>query len=723
MNHLLTYGGCAQAIAQLDSNLVAGKIAQEVAVEAHAVIDGITASVSDAEVRGCLVIGAYGSGHRETVHHALSGMGLRISRLVGTTFSQGIAFAALFSLLDADLPSEELAIGPVAKTVAQRLAAEPTVLLLERPELLDTSTVAVVSHLIASGNAKAVIITESLATVPAELRALTRSGLLRALEQEPLTRQQIARIVASLLECTPSVLAVEYLHRLSGGHLGWFLASLHSALDCGTLLPRGTALVLSDLPMQPAGPLRAMAATLASRLAEEVRNGLWEKVLPTPCNGPEDVPDRLLRELEFTGYLDSAGPAMAASNARLGLLLASLQPEGALARHQVLEITPDADLHEVLPESHPLYRATNRLHRFTEDLVSGAPRSPGTTEAALTNCVAVVSAGLGQGVLSCKQMPGVLKTLIEFHVVRGELRKLAELLEHLEPLVVHSPHGMSLLEVMRVALQLVDGGTDQARAKLEVMATQAQTLESSPYGAAIHALHVGVGSRESAGSTARVTARGGLGIFDLTVELVALAVSSSKEAEIRLRILERLAAAREDEVLQTAVQSILFSRGERAAALETISGCPEFLERLRPGLGLLAGGLQKNEDNVILRGIKLLEQCGVTMQREGLGNGLIRTLEEGGARAELRIAAGATGGETPSLYYPGIENLTKREREMVWEVCRGHSNTQIAQRYGISTRTVEGHLYQIYAKIFVPHRQALKMLVHDSQIIEVDESA
>jgi DNA-binding CsgD family transcriptional regulator len=58
---------------------------------------------------------------------------------------------------------------------------------------------------------------------------------------------------------------------------------------------------------------------------------------------------------------------------------------------------------------------------------------------------------------------------------------------------------------------------------------------------------------------------------------------------------------------------------------------------------------------------------------------------------------------------PGAEwsELTPAEREVVEEVCAGRSNPQVAERLGISRRTVETHLRNIYTKLGVPTRLAL----------------
>jgi len=55
--------------------------------------------------------------------------------------------------------------------------------------------------------------------------------------------------------------------------------------------------------------------------------------------------------------------------------------------------------------------------------------------------------------------------------------------------------------------------------------------------------------------------------------------------------------------------------------------------------------------------------------------------------------------------------ITDREREIVLLAAAGLSNRQIAERLSVSVRTVEGHIYRIFAKLGVERREQLIQLV------------
>ena len=61
--------------------------------------------------------------------------------------------------------------------------------------------------------------------------------------------------------------------------------------------------------------------------------------------------------------------------------------------------------------------------------------------------------------------------------------------------------------------------------------------------------------------------------------------------------------------------------------------------------------------------------------------------------------------------HPRLGELTEREREVLALVGQGLNNAEIAERLWVSVRTVEGHLYQAFAKLGVTSRADLAGLV------------
>ena len=60
---------------------------------------------------------------------------------------------------------------------------------------------------------------------------------------------------------------------------------------------------------------------------------------------------------------------------------------------------------------------------------------------------------------------------------------------------------------------------------------------------------------------------------------------------------------------------------------------------------------------------------------------------------------------------PSLDRLTAREMEITRLVRDGRTNRQIARALGLSTKTVEAHLSRIFAKLAIPSRTVLAVMV------------
>ena len=84
----------------------------------------------------------------------------------------------------------------------------------------------------------------------------------------------------------------------------------------------------------------------------------------------------------------------------------------------------------------------------------------------------------------------------------------------------------------------------------------------------------------------------------------------------------------------------------------------------------------------------------------------------------LQITRQGTDKENPESQPPTLgwaRELTKRESQIACMAISGKSNQEIARFNGVSIRTVEGHLYQVYAKLQVRNRQELTAMERASR--------
>jgi DNA-binding CsgD family transcriptional regulator/tetratricopeptide (TPR) repeat protein len=152
-----------------------------------------------------------------------------------------------------------------------------------------------------------------------------------------------------------------------------------------------------------------------------------------------------------------------------------------------------------------------------------------------------------------------------------------------------------------------------------------------------------------------------------------------------LRLLEEVCAHRQGQLAQLA---LLLARGTRTGRLEDLTAAAD-----------LAAALELDA---------VESRCAaVALDRA-------REMDDAGAVRRLRPRLDALAGRLAVLpveprHAPAV--LTDREQEVAALAASGTSNRRIAELLGLSVRTVEGHLYQIFAKLSVSTRGELADLL------------
>lgn len=682
----------------------------------------ITAQITEQGTAGCLVLGNTGSGHAESIRISLNALSAthRVVRLIGTSYGQEVPFGCLLPLLTASMVPVELSVGAVTRKLVALAAAEPTVILVEQAQLLDDSTLAIIAHLASNRHLNLIISTQSLSAVPAELRALHRTGSLELLEPEVLSRAQLDATVTEVVGVRPTCAATEYLFRLSEGYVGWLVYVLDSALRSRTLMNTGDALVLTDSALSPGASMRSMARSVVAGLSTPVRHTLLEAAVLDRALGLEDRAG-LEQLLIQNGFLDPAESGQSMARARLELLRACLVPSGTLGVQVVMaELRPESPRKKTLAESR-LLTDLRQLQAQTSGIVaSGRGRVANYAETA-QQCDRLQGL-LGNHVGSSQMHAELTLAVVENLLARGDLVGLEGFVRNQQELCPEHLESRELLELLAAMLELAGGQVVAARAILAGLRAQADLLQGARYAEAINVLESALNPEPAANPVRWAGPR--LGILGYAADLLALAASEGALVPNRIAGLRRFARTRGYGLLAEAVALAGFLQdGVGSEADKHIAQEPELLYL---GHLQLASAQASGEPGRYEQGLATLAQAGLVLHREGVGRGMLGTCTElaGAARKLRRQGTLRSAGTAPSaghagtvraggLRFPGSENLTKREIQMVQEVSRGGTNADIARRFSISTRTVEGHLYQIYAKLAVPHRRALRRLVSE----------
>jgi len=80
----------------------------------------------------------------------------------------------------------------------------------------------------------------------------------------------------------------------------------------------------------------------------------------------------------------------------------------------------------------------------------------------------------------------------------------------------------------------------------------------------------------------------------------------------------------------------------------------------------------------------------------------------------------AFAGEPPSAEDPELDQLTPREREVLRHIARGYMYKEIAQRLGISVKTVEAHVSAVLRKLQLSSRHELSRWAVQRRLVSID---
>jgi DNA-binding NarL/FixJ family response regulator len=96
---------------------------------------------------------------------------------------------------------------------------------------------------------------------------------------------------------------------------------------------------------------------------------------------------------------------------------------------------------------------------------------------------------------------------------------------------------------------------------------------------------------------------------------------------------------------------------------------------------------------------------------------------EGDAVFSPRLAGfvlDAFAGAAPAVEDPELDQLTPREREVLRHIARGYMYKEIAQRLGISVKTVEAHVGAVLRKLQLSSRHELSRWAVQRRLVSLD---
>lgn len=191
-------------------------------------------------------------------------------------------------------------------------------------------------------------------------------------------------------------------------------------------------------------------------------------------------------------------------------------------------------------------------------------------------------------------------------------------------------------------------------------------------------------------------------------------IHSTEARTARLMALADRAAAEGLHAVEFAAVSGAFQHGETWLAPRLAEVAANTQTAVSASLLTVAQSVLQDDPEQLFRALEQLALRGYAGHLELATSPLLRDLSAAQVR-RLTEAAGARRRSGPAPEEQEGEpawmaELTRREKEISRLVVAGKTNAMIARISGISIRTVEGHLYQIYAKLQLKGRAELARL-------------
>ncbi|WP_175557495.1 response regulator transcription factor [Raineyella antarctica] len=348
--------------------------------------------------------------------------------------------------------------------------------------------------------------------------------------------------------------------------------------------------------------------------------------------------------------------------------------------------------------------------------------------------------GVLDDIMSSYDRAALAVSLLETRLKCGDLEACRHLAEAILTCRHGNPQAVLFAELVVVALELLSGQFEQAEDRASRLAVQGEAVGDRHATAVAQALAAYCRSTydradpqpgpDAAGADARATdvgpvVWGRLGWFTEVIRSLTVAADGAGDAAVaRLAALADRARGEGLFVveLHALLGAVLLGSSDLAPRLQDVAARTQ--AAVSPPSAELAAAILADDTAMFCTALTRLASGGYTGWCHGGITPVVARLPPAEARrlAEAMAVQQDAGMErAPDAAPVWMEALTPREREIAQMVVEGLSNATVARRNGISVRTVEGHLYQIYAKLQVRGRDGLTRLAAQSAQLQAIE--
>lgn len=716
----------------------------------------LVTALTDTESAGAVLVAPAGYGKTALARHVVDRLEDRTMtvQLRGAAYARDLSYGALTFILaeldGAPMAHPMLVLESFSRLLRAKARGRSVFLVVDNAEEVDGDSATLLRQLVVRGDARVLLLARDFSEAPSAFLHLWQESSLQRFELEPLEQADIGRLASADLDAPLSREAARVLHRHCAG-IPRFLKML-----CRDHVASGSLRQLNGIWVSTGAACRLSLPTVAAICAD--LNGLEESAIELArlVAGSGGLPlDRVhrmgrgaeldqLQERGIAGVRHRPLPVVEITDRLVAEALASaldagharqLQPAPA----QTCPVPAVEDGREAVSQ---VQAARQLLYqgRFAEAsaLLQHVEPDDGTpiairllTQALLSEAWAMTRRAadalllLDEGLPDLPHVSDDDREEIECHRTAAYL--LAGAWQHPDGTprqFGRSPDPGGTWQELADAIMLALAGQHSEAAPL-LASVRAQLQENDPYGlerlADAVACYCDVMQGEKAlppGSRGRRTTAAAWLTERMERHFSALTLAASGERDAAAEQFHQQAAM--DRVAENSATELL---ALSASARLTPEGTDRMLDLAMQSQGpfaavcqLYAKGISAGDPALLLQSAEQAKRIGdLQMARDAAGQaehiavqtgdtGVLRKVRRSG-RAILREDVG------PAVAGTCLDRLTAREQDVARFVVQGHSNRAVAEELGVSTRTVEGHLYQVFAKLLIRSRSELSELL------------
>ncbi|OIH83320.1 hypothetical protein BLJ79_14550 [Arthrobacter sp. UCD-GKA] len=608
--------------------------------------------------------------------------------VIGTPYAQHLTYGALAFLLAQLEANEEISPANVMRVISKHVTThgQRPVVVVQYPRLLDAQSRAVLAQMTHNRSILLVVLTEQAEFLPPEFAPVSSGRGHREIRLGALRIDEVQAALQKEFDAVPTPMATAAMWRQSQGNPGWLHALGQDAIASGKLLVHEGHLVLGPRPWPRDGQLESMALSQIAILTVSQRNLLERIAVEQPMHIRGLANDELMDLDHLIGW----GFAQRDREHRQLVVLSSqllagvLHPESRVDVHggDAGSLSVEGNFHDFIAGES---RVVNELSNSSED----SARNLGALLVQLRKCLLCGEMQRANAYLKC-----IVNEFLEN--ISPALFELLVMVNCILNIVGDRPgNDRKVLESVLAQFEQDDAGHDRWLVKSMLF-----HLRTKDEPASCNALDF-----QERWSKARWWFSDLLASVDADASAVSLN-GSPLRGSTKCETMDALVA---------------LHHGATIDGPPPAHAHPAAESNVAKAIDLLLAGTNGNREKSVLDALDLLVGDDLSIFALPRSNRILAGISVAGRLAVAgwlkqrrkgnAVRSGTEDVELMMRDNPVLEVLTKREKFVASAAAQGMNNQQIARDAGVSIRTVEGHLYQIYSKLALGGRRELSTLV------------